>query len=350
MRKIIFLLFFIFFSFSLGKMFQSVDEKNATIINNGKGNEYCDYCAMDLKKYYKTNHIYKGKQYCSMYSLYAVVGNKMPQNVKVVDVKSLKFIDANNAFYVLGSKVPGTMSSNSKYAFKNREDALDFIQINGGDLVDFETAYAVALNDYNKDINSIRKKKEKKIYKRGKNLYKSKCKNLDIQNFDSISVLKATLKDECKVKRDKELQMITTYLWDVEKLNKSMRKIKSIKVPDDARCPICGMFVKNHPKWVSMIEEGNKKYYFDGVKDMLKFIFKSNKEFKNIYVTDYFTTKKVDARKAYFVVGSDVYGPMGKELVAFESDEAAYNFKNDHFGKKVMLFSQLTDEVLIYLK
>ena len=49
-------------------------------------------------------------------------------------------------------------------------------------------------------------------------------------------------------------------------------------------------------------------------------------------------------------MGSDVYGPMGKELVAFESDEAAYNFKNDHFGKKVMLFSQLTDEVLIYLK
>ena len=89
MKKIIFL-FFLFFSFSLGKMFQSVDNENGTIINDGKGKEYCNYCGMDLKKYYKTNHIYKGKQYCSMYSLYAVVGNKIPQNVKVVDVKSLK--------------------------------------------------------------------------------------------------------------------------------------------------------------------------------------------------------------------------------------------------------------------
>lgn len=350
MKKIIFLLFFVFFSFSLGKMFQSVDDENATILNNGKGKEYCNYCAMDLKKYYKTNHIYKGKQYCSMYSLYAVVGNKIPQGVKVVDVKSLKFIDASKAFYVLGSKVNGTMSSNSKYAFENRDDALEFIKKNGGDLVDFETAYAIALNDYNKDINQIRKKKEKKIYKRGKKLYGSKCNKLDIQGFDSISVLKATLKDECKVKRDKELQTIVTYLWDVEKLNKSMRKIKSINPPKDARCPICGMFVKHYPKWIAMIEDGDEKYYFDGVKDMLKFIFKSNKEYENIYVTDYFTTKKIDAKNAYFVMGSDVYGPMGKELVAFESDEAAYNFKNDHFGKKVMLFSQLTDEVLIYLK
>ena len=46
------------------------------------------------------------------------------------------------------------MSSNSKYAFKNRDDALAFIEKNGGDLVDFETAYAIALNDYNKDIKS----------------------------------------------------------------------------------------------------------------------------------------------------------------------------------------------------
>ena len=71
-----------------------------------------------------------------------------------------------------------------------------------------------------------------------------------------------------------------------------MRKIESINPPKDARCPICGMFVKHYPKWIAMIEDGNEKYYFDGVKDMLKFIFKSKKEFKNIYVTDYFTTKK----------------------------------------------------------
>lgn len=344
------LLILILISFLNAEMFQSVKEDDETLISKQKGKEYCVNCGMSLLKYFKTNHVHNNNQYCSLHCLYASVGNKIPQNVQVVDTKTLKFIDAKTAFYVLSSKVEGTMTDNSKYAFAKEEDAKEFISKNGGDIVDFEIAYAIAMGDYEKDSIAIRKKKEKKIYKMGKTLYEKKCNEIDVNSFPNVAVLKDSLKQECRTNKDKELQVIATYLWDIKKLDKSMKVIKSIEVPNDARCPICGMFVKNHPKWACMIEDNGKNIYFDGVKDMMKYITSSNKNYENMYVTDYFTTKKVDARRAYYVIGSDVYGPMGKELIAFESDEAAYNFKNDHFGKKVMLFSQLTDEVLIYLK
>lgn len=350
MKKLGFVFILILVSFLNANIFQSVEENEGILVSNEKGKEYCSNCGNPLLKYYKTNHVHKNHQYCSLHCLYASFGNKIPDNVQVVDTKTLKFIDAKKAYYVLSSKVEGTMTDNSKYAFESEEDAKEFIEKNGGDIVDFEIAYAIAMGDYEKDSIAIRKKKEKKIYKMGKKLFETKCKKVDLSGYHFINVLKDSLKENCNTDKEKELQLIATYLWDIEKLDKSMKEIVSIAVPEDARCPICGMFVKDHPKWACVIEDKNKSIYFDGVKDMMKYIISSNKDFEKIYVTDYFTTKKVDARRAFYVIGSDVYGPMGKDLIAFESDEAAYNFKNDHFGKKVMLFSQLTDEVLIYLK
>ncbi|HIP61807.1 MAG TPA: hypothetical protein EYG98_04555, partial [Sulfurovum sp.] len=44
-----------------------------------------------------------------------------------------------------------------------------------------------------------------------------------------------------------------------------------IPVPADAKCPVCGMFTAKYPKWVGLMEVEGKKYYFDGVKDMMKY-------------------------------------------------------------------------------
>ena len=47
-----------------------------------------------------------------------------------------------------------------------------------------------------------------------------------------------------------------------------------IEVPEDAKCPVCGMFVSKYPKWVAQIKIKMDIYhYFDGVKDMMKFLF-----------------------------------------------------------------------------
>ena len=61
-----------------------------------------------------------------------------------------------------------------------------------------------------------------------------------------------------------------------------------------------------------------------------------------VLVTDYYTQKTIDGTKAYYVIKSDVYGPMGHELIPFESLEDAKAFKKDHFAKKIVKFNELT--------
>jgi nitrous oxide reductase accessory protein NosL len=65
-----------------------------------------------------------------------------------------------------------------------------------------------------------------------------------------------------------------------------------------------------------------------------------------ISVNDYYTLKPVDARQAHFVLGSDVYGPMGKELVPFGKVTDAQAFIKDHKGKMVLRFSDVTPKIL----
>jgi len=65
-----------------------------------------------------------------------------------------------------------------------------------------------------------------------------------------------------------------------------------------------------------------------------------------IYVTEYYGLVFIDARAATFVVGSDVRGPMGSELIAFENKEDANVFNKDHKGKTVLKFEDITPETL----
>jgi nitrous oxide reductase accessory protein NosL len=66
----------------------------------------------------------------------------------VVDTKTLQFIPALKAYYVVGSSKPATMSRISKYAFKSKADAEDFAKKYGGRVVGFYDAYDVAIKDF----------------------------------------------------------------------------------------------------------------------------------------------------------------------------------------------------------
>jgi nitrous oxide reductase accessory protein NosL len=128
-----------------------------------------------------------------------------------------------------------------------------------------------------------------------------------------------------------------------------------IAVPKEVKCPVCGMFVAKYPKWAALIDVEDKKYYFDGVKDMMKFYifdvdfpFDRNK-INHIEVTDFYTLEAIDAKQALYVVGSDVYGPMGNELIPFLTKEAAENFMTDHRGEKIILFIDITPQLVMGL-
>lgn len=121
------------------------------------------------------------------------------------------------------------------------------------------------------------------------------------------------------------------------------------------KCPVCGMFVSKYPDWVTSVTfKYSSALFFDGVKDFFTYYHNMKKYtpermpagIATITVKDYYTLRPVDARQAYFVLGSDVYGPMGKELVPFEKAADAQAFLKDHSGKKVLRFQDITPAVL----
>ena len=121
------------------------------------------------------------------------------------------------------------------------------------------------------------------------------------------------------------------------------------------KCPVCGMFVAKYPDFAAEIIFKDGSYaVFDGVKDMLKYYFNLAKynpakkltDIDSIYVTDYYDLKWIDGYKAYFVEGSDVYGPMGRELIPFEKKEGAEQFMIDHIGKSLLKFDEVTYDLI----
>jgi nitrous oxide reductase accessory protein NosL len=115
------------------------------------------------------------------------------------------------------------------------------------------------------------------------------------------------------------------------------------------RCPVCGMFVAKYSQWIAQIRlGGDATLYFDGVKDLMTCFLNpdscglaSQDRIDEIWVQDYYTLDWIDGRQAFFVTGSDVYGPMGHEFIPFATKEAAAAFLADHHGQKVMNFESI---------
>jgi nitrous oxide reductase accessory protein NosL len=94
--------------------------------------------------------------------------------------------------------------------------------------------------------------------------------------------------------------------------------------------------------------------YFDGAKDLFKFLLhperygpaRTHGDAARLFVTDYYAVTQVDAREAFFVLGSDVYGPMGTELVPFERRADAEEFLKDHKGTAILRFGDVGDATI----
>ncbi len=128
---------------------------------------------------------------------------------------------------------------------------------------------------------------------------------------------------------------------------------------DKDRCPVCGMYVDQYPNWISGITfKSGRRVFFDGPKDLFRYYLNMSKYEKDaaredvvsIVVTDYYSTEPVNAKEAFFVLGSDVKGPMGKELVPLADRAQAETFLKDHQGEKILAFDEVTAAVLSQLR
>ena len=193
--------------------------------------------------------------------------------------------------------------------------------------------------------------KEKKIYPMGKKIYSKKCNDIDPSIFESYeSMQEKILVDKlCKPLNQKYLEAVSLYLWDTKRDSKAETELKEIVVAKGEKCPICGMFVYKYPKWATQIFYTDKHYSFDGAKDMFKYYFDNKEGITEILILDWYTQKTIDATKAYYVIGSDVYGPMGHELIGFKDEADAKTFYMDHRGTKIIKFKDITKEAVYKL-
>lgn len=120
-------------------------------------------------------------------------------------------------------------------------------------------------------------------------------------------------------------------------------------------CAVCGMHVPKFPEWAAVvIFQDGAEAWFDGPKDLFTYLLdlrryaprRRPQDITSIQVKSYYNLKHTDARKAFYVLGSDVMGPMGKELVPFATEPQARDFLKDHRGQKILSFQEITQATM----
>ena len=128
----------------------------------------CPNCGMMLNMWGRTRHQFhmsgKEEESCSIHCLAerAVREGVEPTDVKVaLYLAPEQMVPAAQAFYVVGSTAPGTMTIASKLAFADQAAAEKFAGEYGGKVTDFTAAYQQAVAELDKDRQGIDMKRKK---------------------------------------------------------------------------------------------------------------------------------------------------------------------------------------------
>ncbi len=123
-------------------------------------------------------------------------------------------------------------------------------------------------------------------------------------------------------------------------------------------CRVCGMFVAKYPYWIATVRfrDGHAEH-FDGAKDLWKYLHdvphwspgRTAETIEAIGVTSYYEGERIEAKPAWYVIGSDVLGPMGHELVPHATEADAKEFLADHKGRRILRASEITPALLAAL-
>ncbi len=247
----------------------------------------------------------------------------------------------------------GLFSDEKNYGLQ--KNSIQYYDLNKRVFLPYKEGTKYTNEDFEKETLWMNNIKVKRDYKMGEKIYQSRCKKneIDFDMFFEINELKYYLVSEniCGNLLEKHLHPLSVYLWDVKKLGMTQNK-NFIVVHEDEKCPVCGMFVAKYPKWAAKLSYGDKTFVFDGVKDLMKFYFNPLKwgsyqnftkdKITKFEVTDYYTQNTIDGFKAFYVIRSDIYGPMGNELIPFKNEADAKAFMRDHNGKKMLMFKDIT--------
>ena len=131
----------------------------------------CPYCGMDRKQFHHSRHLIHYQDdladgTCSLHCAALSLALNLDRGPKALyaadfgataDPKPLVNVDA--ATYLIGSKLPGVMTQQSKVAFGSKAAAETAKTENGGELGDFDAALQAAYQSMANDTRMIRKKR-----------------------------------------------------------------------------------------------------------------------------------------------------------------------------------------------
>jgi hypothetical protein len=106
------------------------------------------------------------------------------------------------------------------------------------------------------------------------------------------------------------------------------------------RCASCGMVVDPTSRWFAEIEIQGKTQGFDTPKCALRYRLSKAPQ-GQVWVRSYYKQQRVPATAVLFLVGSDVLGPMGADLVPVEP-ELEPKFRTEHRAQQAYPLDKLT--------
>ena len=114
------------------------------------------------------------------------------------------------------------------------------------------------------------------------------------------------------------------------------------------RCAHCGMRIAaDSPFRTGATSASGGASSFDTPKCLFRWLQSSaGSGARDIWALDYYRRERRDATTLFLVLGSDVLGPMGHDLVPVEGRERADRFSSEHHGTRVLAFSEITPAIV----
>ncbi|TAH30076.1 MAG: hypothetical protein EAZ06_04520 [Cytophagales bacterium] len=113
------------------------------------------------------------------------------------------------------------------------------------------------------------------------------------------------------------------------------------------RCVHCGMHTEKYEQWQGIIQDKGNTYSTCSPRCLL-LTHIHNKKWVNadLWLKDYYDQKKINAKKAFFVAGSKILGPMGSDFIPLTTKKDATLFLNDNQGKKIFTFDEIDMKII----
>lgn len=129
---------------------------------------------------------------------------------------------------------------------------------------------------------------------------------------------------------------------------------KAFTIESHKECPLCGMIPARYPRFhCQVILESGDYIAFDSAAGLITFLLFPDKtgmepgKVDSVYFKDYLSETWIHSDKTFFVIGSEIMGPMGIEFLAVDSYEKAMELKKQEKGVWIIHYKKVDRQFMI---